>query len=283
MFKNLSILYKENDNLAIETALKVQDWIVKKGSDCKLFHSVGEFSTFSHSEIMTIQNSDALLVLGGDGTMLAVSRIVEGKKIPIIGINMGSLGFITEIPRSDMFVCLEQIFEGNYEIEERSMVNAEVFRDNQIITKYLGLNDMVIGKGIMAKIADFELIINDIYVSTIKADGIIISTPTGSTAYNLSAGGPILYPTLKGLVFTPICPHTLSVRPVVLPDDFVIDIVISSYSKDIFLTIDGQIGFPLNKNDKVRCKVAQEKTYLIAPAGRDYFRVLREKLKWGER
>jgi len=121
------------------------------------------------------------------------------------------------------------------------------------------------------------------YVSTIKADGIIISTPTGSTAYNLSAGGPILFPTLKGLVFTPICPHTLSVRPVVLPDNFIIDLVISSNVKDIFLTIDGQIGFPLKINDRVRCRVADEKTYLIAPVGRDYFRVLREKLRWGER
>lgn len=282
MFKKISILYKENDNSALETAIKVQDWLKNKGIECIVFHSVGIFSSFNHSEIMAIQNSDAVVVLGGDGTMLSASRIIGGKKIPIIGINMGRLGFITEISRSDLFDILEQVFSGNYEIEERSMINAQIFRDKQIINEYLGLNDIVIGKGIMAKISDFDLIINNVHVSTIKADGIIVSTPTGSTAYNLSAGGPILHPTLKGLVFTPICPHTLSVRPLVLPDHFIIEIVISSHVRDIFLTIDGQIGFPLQKNDRVRCRIANEKTYLIAPVGRDYFRVLREKLRWGE-
>lgn len=283
MFKKLSILYKENDNSAIETAIKVQDWLKNKGVECIVFHSVGVFSSFNHSEIMAVQSSDAVVVLGGDGTMLSASRLIGGKKIPIIGINMGRLGFITEIPRTDLFDSLEQIFSGNYEIEERSMINAQILRDEKIVNEYLGLNDIVIGKGIMAKISDFGLIINNVYVSTIKADGIIISTPTGSTAYNLSAGGPILYPTLKGLVFTTICPHTLTVRPIVLPDDFIIDVVISSHVRDIFLTVDGQIGFPLQKNDKVRCKIADKKTYLIAPPGRDYFRVLREKLRWGER
>lgn len=282
MFKKISMLYKENDNSALETAIKVQDWLKNKGIECIVFHSVGIFSSFNHSEIMAIQNSDAVVVLGGDGTMLSASRIIGGKKIPIIGINMGRLGFITEISRSDLFDILEQIFSGNYEIEERSMINAQIFRDKHIINEYLGLNDIVIGKGIMAKISDFDLIINNVHVSTIKADGIIVSTPTGSTAYNLSAGGPILHPTLKGLVFTPICPHTLSVRPLVLPDHFIIEIVISSHVRDIFLTIDGQIGFPLQKNDRVRCRIANEKTYIIAPVSRNYFRVLREKLRWGE-
>lgn len=283
MFRNVSILYKENDNLAINNALKVQDWLKQRGGECNLFHSVGELSTFNHSEIETIHNSDAIIVLGGDGTMLAVSRIVGGRKIPIIGINMGNLGFITEIPRDSLIECLEEIFSGKFETEERSMLSAEVYRENKLISNYIGLNDIVIGKGIMAKISNFDLIINDQYVSTIKADGVIISTPTGSTAYNLSAGGPILYPTLKGIVFTPICPHTLSVRPLVIPDDFIIDIVISSFVRDIFLTVDGQIGFALKKNDRVRCRIAQEKTLIIAPLGRDYFRILREKLKWGER
>jgi NAD+ kinase len=283
MFKRLSILYKENDNTAINTALKVQDWLKEKGSECIFFHSIGEFSLFTQSEINTINNSDAIVALGGDGTMLAVSRIIGGREIPIIGINMGSLGFITEILRDNLFDTLEDIFSGRYEIDERSMLNAEVFRDKQVVTFYLALNDIVIGKGIMAKISNFDLLINDVYVSTIKADGVIISSPTGSTAYNLSAGGPILYPSLKGLVFTPICPHTLNVRPIVLPEDFIIDIVISSHIKEIFLTIDGQIGFALKKDDRVRCKVAKEKTFLVVPIGRDYFKILREKFKWGER
>ncbi len=283
MFKKLSILYKENDEIAFKTAEQIKKWLKGKGTDCVVFHSIGASSNFSKKECSAIHDCDAVIVLGGDGTILSASRIIQRGKIPIIGINMGTLGFITEFSRSDLFENLNNVFSGNYEIEERSMLKAEVFRDKKTVSKYLGLNDLVIGKGIMAKIADFDLIINNIYVATIKADGIIISTPTGSTAYNLSAGGPILYPTLRELIFTPICPHTLSVRPVVLPDNSIIDIVISSSAKDIFLTIDGQISFPLKKNDKVRCRIAEEKTYLVAPKGRDYFRVLREKLRWGER
>lgn len=283
MFKQVSILYKESDNQAIEYAIKVQEWAKTRGTECMLFHSVGERSTFSHSEIETVRNSDLIIVLGGDGTILAVSRLLEGRKTPILGINMGNLGFITEVPRNTLFESLEEIFSGRYEIEERSMLRAEVLRSNESVCSYLGLNDVVIGKGIMAKISNFDLFINNSYVSTIKADGIIISTPTGSTAYNLSAGGPILYPTVRGIVFTPICPHTLSVRPLVLPEHFKIDVLVSSSARDIFLTIDGQISFPLRRQDKVRVKIADERTYIVAPLGRDYFRVLREKFKWGER
>lgn len=283
MFKKISILYKENDSLAFQTAVKIKQWLKEKEAECIVFHSVGASSNFNNSEIMAVKSSDVVIVLGGDGTMLSASRIIGGKKVLIIGINMGSLGFITEIPMSDLWQNLELIFSCSYEIEERSMLNAQVFRDHQMINEYLGLNDIVIGKGAEPKIPDFALFINNRYVSTIKADGIIISTPTGSTAYSLSAGGPILYPTLKGVVFTPICPHTLSVRPIVLPDDFIVDIVISRATKDISLMIDGQVGFSLKKNDRVRCKIADEKTYLIASVGRDYFRVLREKFRWGER
>lgn len=283
MFKKISILYKENDAVALKTAEGIKNWLQSIKIDCAVFHPIGAESNFTEELYSAIHDCDAIMVLGGDGTMLSASRIVGGKKIPIIGINMGTLGFITEFSRGDLFESLKEIFAGNYEIEERSMLKAIVFRNNEIASQYLGLNDLVIGKGIMAKIADFDLIINNVYVATIKADGIIISTPTGSTAYNLSAGGPILYPTLKELIFTPICPHTLSVRPLVLPHGFIIDIVISSQVKDIFLTIDGQVGFSLQKNDKVQCMVAEEKTYLVAPKGRDYFRILREKLRWGER
>lgn len=280
MFKNIAILYKENDELAHKTAEKLKKWFKQKGFICSFFHPVGASIKLSTDEVSIIHKADVVVVLGGDGTILSASRIIEGRKIPIIGINMGTLGFMTEIPKTELFETLDRIFSGEYEIEQRSMIRTQVIRQNSIVVDYLGLNDTVIGKAVMARIAVFDLMINNTYVSSIRADGIIISTPTGSTAYNLSAGGPILFPTLKGLVFTPICPHTLTVRPVVLPDDFVIEIILSS-DIEVFLTVDGQINFPLKKADRVKCFIAEEKTYIIAPVGRDYFKILREKLKWG--
>lgn len=280
MFEKISIFYKDKDDLAYSTALAVKEWILKRKLHCVFLNVIGASVRFKDNELSAIFDSDVLLVLGGDGTILSVARILQGKKIPIIGINMGTLGFITEVSRENLFQDLEDIFSGRYEIEERSMVKVEVIRDKKQIVSCLGLNDVVVGTGIMAKIARFDLTVNGSYVSSIRADGIIISTPTGSTAYNLSAGGPILFPTLKTLVLTPICPHTLSVRPLVLPEDFVVEIVLPT-EVEVFLTVDGHINFPLMKNDRVKCFIASEKTYLIAPLGRDYFKILREKLKWG--
>lgn len=280
MFKKVSILYKENDDLAYLTAEAVKEWINEKNIQCIFFSKIGPSVKFKSKELLIIFSSDVLLVLGGDGTILSVARVLQGRKIPIIGINMGTLGFITEVSRENLFEDLEEIFLGRYKIEERSMIKVEVIRNKKNIVSCLGLNDMVVGTGIMAKIAKFDLTVNGVYVSSIRADGIIVSTPTGSTAYNLSAGGPILFPTLKTLVLTPICPHTLSVRPIVLPEDFVVEIVLPT-DVEVFLTVDGHINFPLIKNDKVKCFIAEEKTYIVAPLVRDYFKVLREKLKWG--
>lgn len=227
--------------------------------------------------------TDIIIVLGGDGTMLGVARLVGCKDVPIIGVNLGGLGFITEVNKDKIFEALGKVLSGNYTIEERIMLSASVYRDNENIENFLVLNDVVINKGVLARIIDLETYINGSYVTTFRADGLIISTPTGSTAYSLAAGGPVLYPTMNSIVLTPICPHTLTNRPIVLPDDFSVEIMLGSESEQVFLTLDGQAGFSLRKGDTVKIKKSECKTKLLIPFERDYFQILRTKLKWGER
>ncbi|MDI6801856.1 MAG: NAD(+)/NADH kinase [Thermodesulfovibrionales bacterium] len=236
---------------------------------------------YSRSQIPSLV--DLIIVLGGDGTMLSVARLVGDKGIPILGVNLGGLGFITEVNKDEIIGAVEKVLSGSCSIEERIMLSAFIYRHGEKIANFVVLNDVVINKGALARIIDLETYINNSYVTTFKADGLIISTPTGSTAYSLSAGGPILYPTLNSIVLTPICPHTLTNRPIVLPDDFTAEIILRSESEDVFLTLDGQAGFSLRKNDTVEVKKAGFTTKLLMPCERDYFQILRTKLKWGER
>lgn len=227
--------------------------------------------------------AEVVFVLGGDGTMLGVSRLVAPRGIPILGINLGSMGFITECSREEVREAVERVLAGSCVVEERLMLNAAVRREGRTISSYTVLNDVVVNKGALARIIDMETFINGTYVTTFKADGLIISTPTGSTAYSLSAGGPIIYPTLDSFVLTPICSHTLTNRPIVLHHDVRIEVVIKAPSEDVYLTMDGQVGFPLRTEDVIELSGAQCKTRLLVPAGRDYYKLLRTKLKWGER
>lgn len=226
---------------------------------------------------------DMVIVLGGDGTMLNVARLVCERGIPILGVNLGGLGFITEVQMSELYEEMDKVFSGECLCEERMMLTALIHRHGEKIAEYTVLNDVVINKGALARIIDLETFINKAYVTTFKADGLIVSTPTGSTAYSLSAGGPVLYPTLDSIVLTPICPHNLTNRPIVLPDDVLIEVILKSMSEDVFLTLDGQVGFSLRKDDVVEVKRSPFKTKLLIPVERDYFQVLRTKLKWGER
>ncbi len=226
---------------------------------------------------------EMVVVLGGDGTMLSVSRLVSEKGIPILGVNLGGLGFITEIYREELYEAMEMALGGQCPIEERMMLGAGVRRHGEAIAQYTVLNDVVVNKGALARIIDLETYINRSYVALFKSDGLIVSTPTGSTAYSLSAGGPILYPTLDSIVLTPICSHTLTNRPIVLPDDALIEITLKSKTEDVFITLDGQVGFSLREGDVVEVKRSPYKTKLLIPCERDYFQVLRTKLKWAER
>jgi NAD+ kinase len=215
--------------------------------------------------------------------MLSVSRAVAEKGVPILGINLGSMGFITEINRDEIYDVVDRILSGDCAIEERLMLTARIRRSGKEISGYTVLNDVVINKGALARIIDMETFINGKYVTTFKADGLIIATPTGSTAYSLSASGPIIYPTLDSIVVTPICPHTLTNRPILLPHDFRIEIVLKTLSEDVYLTLDGQTGAPLRMGDVIEISQAEYKTRLLIPYERDYFKILRNKLRWGER
>ena len=236
---------------------------------------------FSRSEIPSLV--DIIVVLGGDGTMLSVCRLVGDKGIPILGVNIGGLGFLTEVQKDELYEFFENVLAGECPIEERIMLTTYVHRNKERIAEYIVMNDVVVNKGALARIIDLETYINHAYVTTFKADGLIVSTPTGSTAYALSAGGPILYPTLSSIVLAPICPHTLTNRPIVLPDDVIIEIILRSQTEDVFLTLDGQVGFPLKLNDIVEVRKSPFKTKLLTPCKKDYFQILRTKLKWGER
>jgi NAD+ kinase len=227
--------------------------------------------------------SDLLIVLGGDGTLLSAARLVADRQVPILPVNLGGLGFLTTVPLDDLYAILEEIFSGKNRMSERVMLEAQIVRDGGTIRRQIALNDAVLNKAALARIMDVALHVDGEYVTTYKADGLILSTPTGSTAYSLSAGGPIVYPTVESFVVTPICPHTLTNRPLVIPDTAKIDIDFQAEDDAVFLTLDGQLGIELVKGDQIVVRKASEKLRLVLPSKKTYFQVLRNKLKWGER
>jgi len=226
-------------------------------------------------------HSDIIIVFGGDGTVLSAARHVGDRGIPIIGVNMGGLGFITELRENEVRKNLSMILSDDCCCEERIMLLADVYRGRKKIIQHNALNDVVLNKSALSRMFDLDISINRQYVTTFRLDGLILSSPTGSTAHSLSAGGPILYPTLETFLMTPICPHSLTSRPIVLPDTFTIDITVKD-GNDVYLTLDGQEGFPLKVRDRIRVRKAEYKTKFLVLRDRDYFKLLRTKLKWGE-
>jgi NAD+ kinase len=226
---------------------------------------------------------DFLIVIGGDGTLLSAARVVGTSGKPILGVNMGSLGFMTAITLDEIYPALERIFRYEFEYEERMMLVAHVHRLGERVANYTVLNDVVVNKGALAKMIDIKVAVDETYLSTFKADGLIISTPTGSTGYSLAAQGPIIYPTMNTILITPICPHTLTFRPLVVPDGMIVRAELLSNETDVFLTLDGQVGFGLRQGDVIEVKKADAPLRFFRSPFRDYFTVLRTKLKWGER
>ena len=282
--KKIGIVSKAGRSEPIEILKDFLPWLNNRGLEVFLdteTASLLKMRGYPRSEMPSLV--DMIVVLGGDGTMLNVARLVCERGVPILGVNLGGLGFITEVQKEEVCNAMDKTLSGEYSIEDRMMLTAHIHRPGEKIAEYTVLNDVVINKGALARIIDLETYINKAYVTIFKADGLIVSTPTGSTAYSLSAGGPVLYPTLDCIILTPICPHTLTNRPTVLPDDVLIEIILKSVSEDVFLTLDGQVGFSLRKDDVVEIKRSPFKTRLIIPFERDYFQILRTKLKWGER
>ncbi len=282
--KRIGIILKKGKSETLEILKDFISWLRSRGIESYVEAELAPLLKEKSIEKERMPSIvDLLVVFGGDGTMLSIARLVKDKNVPILGINLGGLGFITEINKDELYEAFELILDGKYFIEERIMLDAFVYRQNIRIANYTVLNDVVINKGALARIIDLETYVNRSYVTKFKSDGLIISTPTGSTAYSLSAGGPILYPTLSCIIITPICPHTLTHRSIVLPDSFIIDVVLTSVSEDVVLTLDGQVGFSLHKGDRIEVSKSDFKTQLLVLPQRDYFQILRTKLKWGER
>ena len=227
--------------------------------------------------------SDLLIVLGGDGTLLAAARLLGERNVPILPVNLGGLGFLTSVTLDDLYPVLEQALEGQARYSERVMLESRVMRQGKPFHCARALNDAVLNKAALARIIDLELRVNGEFVCNYKADGLIVATPTGSTAYSLSAGGPIMYPIVSAFVITPICPHTLTNRPLVIPDNAKIEIGFAAGEAPIYLTLDGQVGVELHANDVVSLNAAAQRLRLVRPQEKTYFSVLRDKLKWGER
>ena len=225
---------------------------------------------------------DAVVVLGGDGTLLGASQHID-RPLPIVGVNFGRLGFLTEVTLAELYPTLESVLEGRYKYEERRMLRGLVRREGHPDVTDDALNDVVVTKATLSRIIELDVSVDGLFVSTFRADGLIVSSPTGSTAYNLAAGGPILHPTLPATVLTPICPHMLTNRPLVVSDGSAIEVRLRApQDGEVHLTFDGQRGFPLRRQDSVKVTRSPRTLRLVTAPGRDYFEVLRTKLKWGE-
>ena len=226
---------------------------------------------------------DLIIVLGGDGTLLSVARLVGRREVPILGVNLGGLGFLTEVTLEELYPTLGAVLKGEFRVSRRMTLAVFLHRKGELIAEYRVLNDAVITKAALSRIIDLEVFINGEYVAAFRCDGLIASTPTGSTAYSLSAGGPIIYPSSRAIVLTPICPHMLTNRPLVLPDDVKAEVTLSSEHEDVYLTLDGQEGLPLRYLDVVELKRSERTIALVKSPKKNYFEILRTKLKWAER
>lgn len=285
--KTVGIVVKPNHAEAWETACELSDWLEKRsiklvGKPFSTSQAAGE-----RCDIETVDQekfaaeADLIVVLGGDGTMISTARLIDNHDSLVLGINYGSLGYLTEFRIEEMFPALEQILADNFTIDSRVMLTAEHWQGDKILARGRVLNDVVINKAALARIIEIETSLNGQFVNSFRADGLIISTPTGSTAYNLSAGGPIIYPSMNAVVVTPICPFTLTNRPIVVPDAAEIELRLLSDSEDVVLTLDGQIGHTIKAHDRVKIRKSQTTFNLVEPPNRNYFDVLRNKLKWG--
>jgi NAD+ kinase len=298
--KRIGIIAKKNKPEAVSIARSLVEWLQPKKIEVYIEEEMGRllFTSgpslraglpLSDSYVNSVERSDIpdhvemIIVLGGDGTLLSVARLVGDHEVPILGVNLGGLGFLTEITLEELYRVLERVIQGDFITDERVVLNAAVIRRGERMAEFTVLNDAVIDKGALSRIIDLETTINGEYLTTFKSDGLIISTPTGSTAYNLSAGGPIVYPSLHCIIVTPICPHTLTNRPIVIPDDVKIRSILQTKQQEVILTLDGQQGFSLEFEDVVEVRKAEGRILLIKSPYRHYFEVLREKLKWGER
>jgi len=283
----IGIITKPNEPRAAEVAARIAAWSAEHEINLFVNDRVKEKDlppgTFSASAREIADHCDVLVALGGDGTMIATARLVSGRGIPVLGVNLGTLGYLTEFTVDDCIPALEAVVQGDYEIDSRMMLSWCVVRDGDLVGAGTALNDIVVNKSALARIIDIDCSVGSHYVTTYRADGLILSTPTGSTAYNLSAGGPIIVPGVEAFAIAPICPHTLTNRPLVLPHKSEIRLRIHTREQEVMLTADGQTGLPLMSDDVIEIRKSQKSFNTIAAKDRDYFEILRSKLKWSGR
>jgi NAD+ kinase len=287
--RRVGVVIKPHQQDALTTICQLIKWLNERGIELvggpevdreRIEHQTG-------CAIETVENErlgasvDLMVVLGGDGTMIATARMLGDSEVPVLGINYGSLGYLAEFKVAEMFPALESILRGDFRLDNRVMLAAELTRGDKRMLHTRVLNDVVISKSALARIIELDSHLNGQFVNSFRADGLIVSTPTGSTAYNLSAGGPIIYPSMNAVVITPICPFTLSNRPIVVPDDALIELSLKTPDEEVALTLDGQVGFPLEAGDRVLIRKSRTTFNLIQPTNRNYFEVLRDKLRWG--
>jgi NAD+ kinase len=284
--KRIGIVAKTDRQEARPMLTELLRWCAGNGLEAVLEKDtaslVPEASVTAVSKPDLPAHADVLVVLGGDGTLLSVARLVGDLGVPILGVNIGGLGFLTAFTADEMFLALEALRRDELVVEERMMLAARVTRQGERLTDYVALNDVVITKSAMSRIITLAVSVAGEFATGYRADGLIISTPTGSTAYCLSAGGPIVFPTMEAMVLTPICSHTLTNRPIVLPATQVLAVTLES-DQDVMLTLDGQVGFALKRADTVEIRRAAARTRLVRVPHKHFFAVLRTKLKWGER
>lgn len=235
-----------------------------------------------YHDVQLSSKADVLLVLGGDGTMLNAARLAAERSIPILGVNMGGLGFLTEVRLESLYPSLERVFANDYVLDERLMLRTHIHRHGETVAQGVVLNDVVISKGTLARMIELKIAIEGRFVTNLRSDGLIVSSPTGSTAYSLSAGGPIIDPAVQSLILTPVCPHTLTHRPLIVPGKDKIDLTLTSTDPGAMATLDGQMGVPITQGDTVTIQTSENRTRLIRFPESNYYDVLREKLKWGD-
>ncbi|HEX8476593.1 MAG TPA: NAD(+)/NADH kinase [Pyrinomonadaceae bacterium] len=286
--RRVGVLIKPHQPEAVKTICRLVEWLTARGltlvAEPRVDSAEVERETGCAVETLEPEelaaSVDLMVVLGGDGTMIATARALGAHEVPVLGVNYGTLGYLAEFRVEEMIPALEEIVEGRYCLDRRLMLTAELHRGDTQLANHQVLNDIVVSKSALARIIEIDTWLNRMFVNRFRADGLIVSTPTGSTAYNLSAGGPVVYPSMNALVITPICPHTLSNRPLVVPDDVEIEIVLKT-KEDVALTLDGQVGFELEAGDRIVVRKSRTTFNLLQPPNRNYFEVLRGKLKWG--
>jgi NAD+ kinase len=284
--QRIGIVAKPNKPEAEPVLRKLVSWLQEHGREVLLDQEAAGIcpelgAGLARSEVVAA--ADLLVVLGGDGTLLSAARLIGPRDVPILGVNLGGLGFLTEVTLDELFPTLDAVLRDQFDVSRRLTLTARVLRGAEVVASFEALNDAVINKTALSRIVELETHVNGEYVATFRADGLIVSTPTGSTAYCLAAGGPIIYPTLPALVIIPICPHTLTNRPLVVPDSALVEILQGSEGEDVHLTVDGQVGVDLRYRDVVAVRRSARSIALVKSAKLNYFELLRTKLKWGER